>query len=88
MPAAASGGWGMGEDVVAAHERRARVHSALEVARVPVEECAAGGGGPGAPPALMVMGCVRLPYPYTPEACECANEIVLSRVQQLVASVQ
>ena len=40
------------------------------------------------PPALMVMGCVRLPYPYTADACECPNEIVLTRVQQLIASVQ
>lgn len=62
-------------------ERRRRVKSALEAARVPVEDVSAA-SSPA--PALMVMGCVRLSFPYTADACECANEIVLSRVRQLV----
>ena len=72
-------------------ERDAYVREAgVEAARVPVSEerSAKSGGAPGAHVSLVVMGCARLPFPYTADACECANEIVLSRVRELVASVQ
>ena len=74
----------------AAIARMSRVRATLEAARVPVSEerSAKSGGAPGAHVSLVVMGCARLPFPYTADACECANEIVLSRVRELVASVQ
>ena len=74
---------GMGLEAVA--ERRRRVRSALEHARVPVEEVSE---SDSPAPALVVMGCVRVPPPYTADACECANEIVLSKVRQLVDNVR
>lgn len=77
-------------DDAAAIARMSRVRATLEAARVPVSEerSAKSGGAPGAHVSLVVMGCARLPFPYTADACECANEIVLSRVRELVASVQ
>ena len=82
-PAGGTGITGMGLEAVA--ERRRRVRSALEHARVPVEEVRES-NSPA--PALVVMGCVRVPPPYTADACECANEIVLSKVRQLVDNVR
>jgi hypothetical protein len=73
-----------GMTLEAVAERRRRVKSALEAARVPVEEVSES-SSPA--PALVVMGCVRLPFPYTADACECPNEIVLSKVRQLIDSV-
>ena len=70
-------------------ERRERVRAMLERARVPVHVSAATGAErvPGATP-LVVMGCARVAYPFTADAVECANEIVLARVRELVSTVQ
>lgn len=70
-------------------ERRERVRAMLERARVPVHVSAATGAErvPGAAP-LVVMGCARVAYPFTADAVECANEIVLARVRELVSTVQ
>ena len=78
-----TGGGGLGFEMAA--ERRARVRCALEAARVPVQEVQET-ASPA--PALMVMGCLRLPFPYTADACECPNEIVLSKVRQLIDTVR
>ena len=82
-PAGGTGITGMGLEAVA--ERRRRVRSALEHARVPVEEVSE---SDSPAPTLVVMGCVRVPPPYTADTCECANEIVLSKVRQLVDNVR
>ena len=76
---------GGGVGLEAAAERRRAVRSALEAARVPVEEMSVA-SSPA--PDLMVMGCVRVSFPYTADTCECANEIVLSKVRQLIDSVR
>ena len=70
-------------------ERRERVRAMLERARVPVHVSAATGTErvPGAAP-LVVMGCARVAYPFTADAVECVNEIVLARVRELVSTVQ
>mmetsp|Transcript_2824 Transcript_2824/g.10487 ORF Transcript_2824/g.10487 Transcript_2824/m.10487 type:complete len:192 (-) Transcript_2824:56-631(-) len=70
-------------------ERRERVRAMLERARVPVHVSASTGAErvPGAAP-LVVMGCARVAYPFTADAVECANEIVLARVRELVSTVQ
>ena len=70
-------------------ERRERVRAMLERARVPVHVSAATGAErvPGAAP-LVVMGCARVAYPFTADAVECVNEIVLARVRELVSTVQ
>ena len=34
------------------------------------------------------MGCARVAYPFTADAVECVNEIVLARVRELVSTVQ
>ena len=82
---AAGAGAGTGMGLEAAAERRRAVRSALEAARVPVEEMSVA-SSPA--PDLMVMGCVRVSFPYTADTCECANEIVLSKVRQLIDSVR
>ena len=70
-------------------ERRERVRAMLERARVPVHVSATTGAErvPGAAP-LVVMGCARVAYPFTADAVECVNEIVLARVRELVSTVQ
>ena len=70
-------------------ERRERVRAMLERARVPVHVSAATGAErvPGAA-SLVVMGCARVAYPFTADAVECVNEIVLARVRELVSTVQ
>ena len=74
---------GPGPDVVsAAGARRRKVRDALEAARMPVQEVVAPNGA--GETTLLVMGCVRISAPYTSDACECANETVLSRVRALV----
>lgn len=62
--------------------RRRAIRRALEAARMPVQEVTASNGA--GEPTLLVMGCVRIRAPYTPDACECANETVLARVRGLV----
>lgn len=70
-------------DVVsAAGARRRVVRDALEAARMPVQEVVASNGT--GETTLLVMGCVRISAPYTSDACECANETVLTRVRALV----
>ena len=68
-------------NVEQAERRRTRVKAALEANRIPFEERVAEPA-----PMLYVMGTLRLPWPYTAKACECPNEIVLTRVQALLSS--
>ena len=68
-------------NVEEAERRRLRVKAALEANRIPFEEHIAEPA-----PMLYVMGTLRLPWPYTAEACQCPNEIVLTRVQALLSS--
>ena len=70
------------EVVSAAGARRRVVRDALEAARMPVQEVVASNGA--GETTLLVMGCVRISAPYTSDACECANETVLTRVRALV----
>ena len=65
--------------------RLARVHLALENARVPVHLDVSADYRAA---TLTVMGCCVVPPPYTPEACACANAKVLERVRELVAEAR
>jgi hypothetical protein len=79
-------GTGLDDVFSAAGARRRVVRNALEAARMPVQEVVASNGAGAGETTLLVMGCVRIFAPYTPDACECANETVLTRVRALVRS--
>jgi hypothetical protein len=60
----------------------------LRKQRVPFElQREAGEGESSGAAVIVVLGCLRIPAPYTDDLCQCENETVLGRFRQLLAEI-